>query len=122
MKGEWHWLSDPRKDEPGHIARALAAKQPVRLVYGHTVWTLLHDDEPRQSDLGFRPFTTYRLHLIANFLELTWFGFWAWGSIGRKLKRAVEHLSVTVDEYDDAPTAVQELLYRAGSAIDEVLE
>gem|GEM_PF-6233932 len=122
MRGEWHWLSDPDKDKPGHVARALAAKQPVRLGYGATVWILVHDVEPRQSDPESRPSTTYRLHLRASFLEPTWFGLWAYWSVRGRLKRAVEHLSVTVDEHDDAPTAVMELLSRAGAAIDEEID
>lgn len=122
MRGEWHWLSDPHKDEPGHVARALAAKQPVYLGYGATVWTLIHDIEPRQSDPGSRPLTTYRLHLGANLMEPNRFWYWRYWSVRGRLKRAVEHLFVTVDERDDAPTAVQELLSRAGAAIDEVLD
>ena len=118
--GTWTWLDDPRRDEPGAASRVLAAEQHPRLMYGRTIWRLLHDavttDVPGQTETG------YHLRLEACLSTLV-------GAAGApfhlaleaRLRRAIEPLSVAADDPTETEASVEALLDAAGVAIDSIL-
>jgi hypothetical protein len=118
--GVWSWLDDPRPDEPGAASRVLATQQHPRLMYGRTIWRLLHDavptEPPGETALG------YHLRLDASVSTLVGFpGAPFHLAQEARLRRAIEPLFVADDDPPETEASVEALLDAAGTAIDTVL-
>jgi len=118
----WRLLGDPQPREPGFAARALDADKKPHLMYYGTIWVLVSDIAASECTAECGTATTYRLEFGAHVSSsLFWPSFSGSTVEGAQLRRAVEPLSVTADDGEDAVPAVEQLLVRAARAIDRVL-
>ena len=113
--GGWSWLGDPHPGQAGLLSRALAAEQRPRMQYGDSVWLLLRDATRGQAAISFH------LRLEAHISVMVGvFGAPLHLAQEARLRRAVEPLSVTVDDAAETEMSVGALLDAAAAAIDGV--